>query len=61
MRGFWAFAYAFGLGWYVRASGLDEELAKLARDAYDVTVLHTAAVLRRAEVGQPQQREKVAS
>lgn len=43
-------AYCVALGWYVRASGLDKELWQLARDSYDATVLHTAAVLRRAEV-----------
>lgn len=43
-------AYCVALGWYVRASGLDKELWELARESYDATVLHTAHVLRRAEV-----------
>jgi hypothetical protein len=47
MRGTIAAAYFFGLGWYVRASGLDEDLARLARDAYDLAVVHTAEVARR--------------
>ncbi|HEY2309471.1 MAG TPA: hypothetical protein VGI05_26635 [Streptosporangiaceae bacterium] len=42
------FIYAAGIGWYVRASGLDKELADLVREGYDLTVLHTAEVLRRA-------------
>lgn len=51
-------AYVFALGWYVRASGLDKELGELAREAYDATVLHTAAVLRRAEVLPAAERER---
>jgi hypothetical protein len=56
-----AFSYALALGWYIRASGLDKELADLAREAYDATVLHTAAVLRRAEVGPADERPGVAA
>jgi len=52
MRGTIAFLWAVGLGWYIRASGLDEDLVKLGRDCYDLTVLHTADVLRRAQVEQ---------
>lgn len=53
MKGAVAAAYFFALGWYVRASGLDEQLAAVGRDAYDMAVLHTAAVVRRAQLDRP--------
>lgn len=56
-----ALLYMFALGWYVRASGLDKELAELTREAYDATVLHTAAVLRRAEVTRAEDRPEVSA
>lgn len=60
MKGGMAAVYFFCLGWYVRASGLDEELAKIARDSYDLAVLHTARVARRArEPVEPGQHEGV--
>jgi hypothetical protein len=46
MRGAVAAVYFMAIGWYVRWSGLDEELARLARDCYDLTVLHTQKVIR---------------
>lgn len=39
-------AYFFALGWYVRASGLDEDLARIGRDAYGLAVLHTVKLVR---------------
>jgi len=57
-----AFMWAAGLGWYIRASGLDEDIARAARDGYDLLVLHTAAVLKRAELASPaEDREAVSA
>lgn len=49
MRGAALMIYCIALGWYVRASGLDEDLAALAREGYDLAVLHTAKVIRAAD------------
>jgi hypothetical protein len=64
VRGSAAFIYAFALGWYVRASGLDEDIMKMLRDSYDLTVLHTAGVLRKAALensGQSDRESEVAA
>jgi len=63
MRGLLAFMWAAGLGWYIRASGLDEDIARAVRQGYDLTVLHTAEVLRRGELelASSEAREEVAA
>lgn len=40
--------YFFALGWYARASGLDRDAWKVLCDGYDLAVLHTLQVARRA-------------
>jgi hypothetical protein len=57
MRGLTAALYFAALGWYVRWSGLDVRMVTLARDCYDLAVLHTARTLRDLEFPDPANRE----
>lgn len=49
-----AIIYWMGVGWYIRYSGLDAEIAQIARDGYDRAVRHTITVARsKAVSGDP--------
>ena len=43
-----AAAWFFGLGWYVRATGLDQDLGHMALDGYKAVVRHTARLAAEA-------------
>jgi hypothetical protein len=41
-----AACYFLVLGWYIRWTGLDVQLAQLLRDTWDLAVLHSAKTVR---------------
>lgn len=59
MRSILFAGYFFALGWWVRASGLDEEMAAIGRDAWKLAVLHTARIIREDQDPARQLEEKV--
>ena len=62
MKGLAAAAYFFALGWYVRATGLDDDLMKIAADSYKLAVLHTVKIVRESRaLERERDREQVAA